>query len=197
METGEEILNRRSISPFLGAAFAVFLTLFIIYPLFHELGHALAAWMFGGKVMRITIYPAFYTECFIRPDQIGCYIITAIAGILFPLICSFALRMCNEKGFLVAFCLRVMSVGYAIGELVCVSKCILGRTTETSDLSILIYETKLDPYVSLVLAGFLLILSLILLVSMEPMHHFEQIIAHHSSCYGHFSANDKARREAG
>ena len=48
-------------------------TVFVLYPVIHELGHALAAFLFGGEVVRITVFPAFYTECFIRPDQFGCY----------------------------------------------------------------------------------------------------------------------------
>ena len=157
-----------------------FATIFLLYPLLHELGHALAAWIFGGTVVRITIYPAFYTECYIRPEQLGCYIMTAISGILFPLLCSLAVRSHSKQGFLVVFCLRIMSVGYSAGELVCVSKCILGSTAETSDLSVLIYKTQVDPYVSLVLAGFLLILALLLLVSIDPVRFFAKIVERHS-----------------
>ena len=152
-------------------------SLFLLYPLLHELGHALAAGLFGGKVVRITVFPAFYTECFIRPEQIGCYLVTAMAGILFPLLCSLAVNIHRERGFLIAFCLRVMSVGHSVGEIFCVCRCILGSTRETSDLSILIYETNVDPYVSLVLAGFLFVLSLILLAWLGPLELFGQLFA--------------------
>lgn len=189
----EEDLNRQK-AHLIGKAVAESLiTVFIIYPLLHELGHALAAWIFGGKVVRITIFPAFYTECYIRPDQFVCYIMTAMAGILLPLICSAAINTCSERGFLVALCLQVMSVGYSAGELVCVSKCVLGSVTETSDLSVLTYETGIDPYVSLVLAGLLLILSLILLVATEPMNGFVRSIHRfRSQQYGSFTGGTKA-----
>ncbi len=154
----------------------VVLTILLLYPLLHEFGHAVAAWMFGGKVVRITIFPTFYTECFIRPEQLGCYIMTAMAGILLPLICSVTINTRSVRGFLIALCLQVMSVGYSTGELVCVSKCVLGSVTETSDLSVLIYETDINPYVPLVLAGLLLILSLVLLAATEPVSGFVPII---------------------
>lgn len=153
------------------------LSLFILYPLLHELGHALAAWIFGGKVVRITIYPAFYTECYIRPDQLGCYIVTAVSGILFPLLCSLAIPPERERGFIVSLSLRIMSLAYAAGEMVGVTRCILGRGAGTSDLCVLIRETAIDPYASLVLAGLLFILSLLLLVSLEPLERIVKMVA--------------------
>ena len=147
-------------------------TVFVLYPVIHELGHALAAFLFGGEVVRITVFPAFYTECFIRPDQFGCYVMTSVSGILFPLICSVIIDIRSVRGFLVALCLRVMSVAYSVSEIVCVSKLIMGSSIEKTDLCVLTYETGVDPYASLVLAGLLMILSLLALVSMEPITSF-------------------------
>ena len=165
------------------AALLIFLlsSFFLLYPFLHELGHALAAWLFGGRVVRITIYPSFCTECDLRPEQLVCYIVTAMAGILFPLFCSLLLDSRRVRGFLVVFSLRIMSLCYSLNELVCVSRCVLGSTREVSDLSVLVYETGLSAYVSLVLAGFLLILSLIFLVILEPMKDFTRFFGSRGS----------------
>lgn len=169
------LLSRGLLRQLAWGVVVVLASVFLLYPLLHELGHALAAGLFGGRVVRITVYPAFYTECAIRSDQMGCYIATAMAGVLFPLLLSAAVSLRGERGFLLTLCLRVMSLGYAAGEVFGVSRCILGSMKETSDLSVLIYKTGADPYATLVLAGFLLILSVLLLVIIEPVSWFAAV----------------------
>jgi hypothetical protein len=146
----------------------ILVVVFVAYPFLHELGHAIFAWLFGGKVVQITVFPSCYTECFIRPGQTLCYIMTAMAGILFPLLCSLAVNTRRVDGFLVVLSIRIMSLAYSVGELVSVSRCIMGSTIETSDLGVLVYTLSIDPYILLVLAGFLMILSLLLFVAMDP-----------------------------
>lgn len=178
-----------------GAVCTVMAVVFLLYPFLHELGHALVGWLLGGEVIRITIYPSFYTECLIRPDQLGCYIMTAMAGILFPLLISALIGSGHIGTFLTAFCLRVMSAGYALDELVSVSQWIMGSRTEISDLSVLIRETQVDPYAVLILAGFLLILSLIALAAMAPITRVMELVNaereccdRERSCYSHWDA---------
>lgn len=175
MHRTAEITSSRLVRQLVWNVVIVLASVFLLYPLLHELGHALAAWLFGGEVVRITIYPAFYTECAIHSDQMGCYIATAMAGVLFPLLLSAVMSLRGERSFLLTLCLRVMSVGYAAGEVFGVSRCILGSMRETSDLSVLLYKTGADPYAALVLAGFLLILSVLLLVIIEPVQWFAAV----------------------
>lgn len=155
----------------------VLVVVFMAYPFLHELGHAIFAWLFGGKVVQITIFPSCYTECLIRPGQTLCYIMTAMAGILFPLLCSLMVNTKRVDGFLVVLSIRIMSLAYSVGELVSVSRCIMGSATETSDLGVLVYTLSIDPYIPLVLAGFLMILSLLLLVSMDPSPLVAQLLS--------------------
>ena len=124
--------------------------------------------MFGSKVVRITIYPAIYTECIIHPKQTECYLITALAGILFPLIISVCIYAYNKRLFLVALCLRVMSAGYAVEELFSAVRCCAGSMTEISDLSGLYYVLSWDPIISLMLSILILILVIVLLISIKP-----------------------------
>jgi hypothetical protein len=165
-------------------------TVFFLYPFLHELGHAIFAWLFGGKVVQITIYPSCYTECFIRPGQTLCYIMAAMAGILFPLLCSLMVSTRRVEGFLVALSIRIMSLAYSVGELVSVSRCIMGSATETSDLGVLVYTLSIDPYIPLILAGFLMILSLLLLVAMDPT----PLVVHLSSGKGDRVSHGHASR---
>jgi uncharacterized membrane protein len=125
--------------------------------------------MFGGKVISIAIYPAFYTDCLIRPDQLICYVFTAISGILFPLFCSVMFSPYRDRNVCMMLSLRVMSLVYSVVELIGVSRCLMGRAVQSSDLAVLISETTIDPYIPLVLAGFLMILSLLLLAAADPV----------------------------
>ena len=154
----------------------LFASILILYPILHELGHALATWLFGGEVVRITIYPAVYTECYIPPNRVGCYLITALAGILFPLIISAILLARRRDSLPVVLGMRVMSVGYALEELFTAVKIVRGSNTESSDLSRLTYVVSWDPRISLMLAVLLLMLSVGLLVSMEPIKNMVRYI---------------------
>lgn len=165
MVTIEKIEFRRVIA----AVCLVAADVFWLYPFLHEIGHAVTGGVLGGKVVSITIYPSFCTQCDIRPDQLACYILTAISGILFPLEFSCALPLRNSWSFLTVLSLRVMALSSAVGEMIGVTRCILGSVRENSDLSVLIYDTHLEPYAVLVLAGVLFILAVLMLAAMEPI----------------------------
>ena len=154
---------------------SVTIVFIFVYPLLHEFGHALAVWLFGGRVVSITVYPLFYTDCLIDRENVFCYIMTAISGILFPLFCSLLLKVHSAKDRMLVLYLRAASLGYSICELFIVIKSIAKGTTETSDLCVLMNATALDPYVSLVLAGFLFILTLLLLVASEPWNQVQKV----------------------
>lgn len=158
----------------IAAVCLVMADVFLLYPFLHEIGHALTGGLLGGEVVSITVYPSFCTQCDIRPDQLACYILTAISGILFPLACSCALPSRRSWSFLTALSLRVMALSSAVGEMIGVTRCILGSVRERSDLSVLIYETKLDPYAVLVLAGVLFILTALMLAAMEQIERMAE-----------------------
>lgn len=144
------------------------LTLFILYPLFHEFGHALSVWLLGGEVIRITIYPGICTECLIPPENLLSIVMTGFAGILFPMLLSLLIPCRWLIPSVVTLALRMMVILDAAGELFATVRTILGHPIATSDLSVVILETGIDPYFILIFSGTLLILSLLFLLLTDP-----------------------------
>ncbi|MCD7846052.1 MAG: hypothetical protein LUG57_09450, partial [Oscillospiraceae bacterium] len=82
---------------------------------------------------------------------------------LFPLLLSLLPRPKGPVPLAVRFSLRLMVCVSAVSELVGVTRTILGSTTETADMSVVIMRTAADPYAILILTGLLFILALVFL----------------------------------
>ena len=76
------------------------LTLFFIYPMLHELGHAIATWLLGGSVIQFSLSPQPHIDSFLPENTAGIAAVS-LAGLLFPLLVC--LPLLHKKGY-VGYC---------------------------------------------------------------------------------------------
>lgn len=156
--------------------FALFLSLFILYPLLHEFGHALSVWLWGGEVVRITIYPAICTECIIPSENLLSIVMTGFSGILFPMFLSMLIPSRWLISSVISLALRLMVLIDTVSELLATAHTILGSPSETSDLSVAILKSNFDPHFILVMVSVLAILGLISVLLTQPVQIAEKML---------------------
>ena len=123
------------------ASILFLLTLFIIYPLLHKFGHAVAAWLCGMKVESIQVFPDFVTIVSIEGESAWLYFFIASMGWLMPLLISLIQpKTLPEAAMIIS--LRVMVMVTAIGEMVSIGEYAMGHADAKSDMTNVLVTTN-------------------------------------------------------
>lgn len=61
-------------------------TVLIIYPILHELGHCLMAYLVGAEILEMSVFPASYVAVELPCGNVPGQVLIGMAGILFPMI---------------------------------------------------------------------------------------------------------------
>ena len=144
-------------------------TLFFLYPLVHECGHALATVLLGGKIGSISFLPIPHVESGIPHDNMTIVAIVSLAGMVFPLLTSLPfIRTRGYIGFVVLVMLLISSIAYVV-EFSIALQYNAGIVVDGDDIVLFLQASGLHPTWAFLYTGILCIWSLIAIVYMNPI----------------------------
>lgn len=150
-------------------------TLFFLYPLVHECGHALATVLLGGKIGNISFLPIPHVESGIPHDNMTIVAIVSLAGMIFPLLTSLPfIRARGYIGFVVLLMLLISSIAYVV-EFSIALQYNAGIVVDGDDIVLFLQASGLHPIWAFLYTGILCIWSLIAIVYMNPIELIDEL----------------------
>lgn len=144
-------------------------TLFFLYPLVHECGHALATLILGGKISAVSLFPVPHVESGIPHDNMTIVALVSLAGMIFPLLTSLPfIRARGYIGFVVLLMLLICSIAYIV-ELSIAIQYSAGIVVAGDDIVLFLQASGLRPIWAYAYTGILCIWAVIAIVYMNPL----------------------------
>lgn len=84
-------------------------TAIVIYPMLHEMGHAITTMLFSGQVMSIQLFPIPQTVCNIKNLNILQQGIVGLSGMITPFALSFLISNKRFVSWLISFVIKGIS----------------------------------------------------------------------------------------
>ena len=153
-----------------------FVTLFIIYPLLHELGHALATMLLGGRISGFSLSPLPHVESALpyNSPPIKTAVIS-LSGMLFPvLLCLPFLKLQRFGGYVVVLILLISAIACVV-ELCIAIQYAAGDIVENDDIVVFLEATAPAMRLSYLFTGGLALICFILMAISNPLTKLEQI----------------------
>jgi len=146
-----------------------FLTLFVLYPILHEAGHAILTWILGGRVSGFSLLPNPHIESGLPYDKPGSVAAVSLGGIALPILVSLPfLRWRGYKGYVVVLVLLISGISSVI-ELCIVFQYTMGDVVPEDDIVLFLTSSGVRPIWAILYtlcAGFV---STALLIRMKPL----------------------------
>ncbi len=151
-------------------------TLFIIYPLLHELGHALATIVLGGRLGGFSMTPLPHVESGLSYNSSPLKIaVISLSGMLFPvLICIPFLKLRRFAGYVVVLILLISAIACVV-ELCIVIQYSAGDIVENDDIVLFLQATAPSILLSYLYTGGLALICFALMVISNPLAKLEDI----------------------
>ena len=144
-----------------------FAATFLLQPVLHELGHALAALLLGGRVVSFSLWPP-YVDTLLDPARPAACVIVSYAGLLFPLLASLCLPGRPWPVGIVRLALRTAGLAGGAGGLLSALDILWGRALPDSDVSVLAATAGVGTDVIVVLSAELFLLAAGLFAACDP-----------------------------
>lgn len=147
-----------------------------VYPLLHELGHSIVAYLFGAKVLELNIFPYPNVLCNIENVSSVGMVAISIGGGVFPMLFAI-ISPSRFIGWYTCFTIRwVCLVSYLI-SIVSVILFQLDMPVENEDITRALIEKPQYAFEYLMLYLVLTIIIILLIVKSNPTEHLiEQVI---------------------
>lgn len=144
-------------------------TLFILYPLIHECGHALATLALGGRIGSFSFFPIPHVESGIPNDNMTIVAIVSLSGLIFPLLTS--LPFIHVRGYIgyTILLMLLISLIANIVEIIVVIQYNVGIVVNGDDIVLFLQSSGLSSAWAFLYTGVLCIWSLIAIVCMDPI----------------------------
>lgn len=144
-------------------------TLFILYPLVHECGHALATLALGGRIGSFSFFPIPHVESGIPNDNMTIVAIVSLSGLLLPLLTS--LPFIHLRGYIgyTVLLMLLISLIANIMEVIVVIQYNVGIVVNGDDIVLFLQASGLSSTWAFLYTGALCIWSLIAIVFMNPI----------------------------
>lgn len=151
-------------------------TLFIIYPLLHEFGHALSTVLLGGRIGGFSLTPLPHVESGL-PYGSAPFKVAAISlsGILLPILaCIPFLRLRRFAGFVVTLLLLISAITCVV-ELCIAIQYSAGIVVENDDIVLFLQATAPNLHFAYLYTGGLALLCFGLMLVADPFGKIEDI----------------------
>lgn len=150
-------------------------TLFFLYPILHELGHAIVTWILGGQVSAFSFTPLPHIDSGLPYDAPEKIAAVSLAGIIFPLIlCLPFMRLRRYAGFTIMLILLITAISSTI-ELCIAIQYQLGDTISGDDIVLFLSTSHISPSWAYVYCSLICIASLLAVVYMQPIQLIEDL----------------------
>lgn len=145
------------------------ITLFFLYPLVHECGHALATVLLGGKIGSFSLLPIPHVESRLPHNNMTSVAIISLAGMIFPLLTSLPfIRARGYIGYVVMLMLLISAISSVVETCIVIQYC-AGYIVDGDDIVLFLQASGLHPAWACIYTGILCIWSLIAIVYMNPI----------------------------
>ena len=150
-------------------------TLFLLYPVLHEAGHAITTWLLGGRVSGFSLTPLPHIESGLPYDAPGKIATVSIAGLIFPLlICVLVRHWRGYRGYCVLLTLIITAIAGAV-ELCVAIQYQMGDIVSGDDIVLFLSSSGANPIYAYLITGIVSISSIMIAVSMKPLNIIEEI----------------------
>lgn len=150
-------------------------TVYFLYPLFHELGHAAATLLLGDRIAAFSLFPTPHVESAIINHHPGHVAVISLSGMLMPVLLTIPFRRARGYGGYTVLLLRMISVIACAVEFCIALQYRAGDVMFGDDIVLFLSTPGVSPWWAYGYTLSLAVLSFIAMLRMDPLTLIEDL----------------------